>query len=133
MFIDVRYREDSKRHWRGMLIKRDNESIDAATTCHPWRGLNWIVLHISINMSTLRVWERCDVCQRRREMFIDVRHHKDSERHRRGMFMKRDVDQHAAQQHATPDGVGGCSMPRFYKHVNPTGLESASHSPMSQV
>jgi len=66
-------------------------------------------------------------------MFIDLRHREESKRRRRGMFVKRGNDQLAGWQHVTPMGLAICSMSRFYKHFNPTGLESASHSPTSQV
>lgn len=35
-----------------------NEALINMRHSHPWRRLNRIVLHISINMSTLRVWNR---------------------------------------------------------------------------
>ncbi len=57
-------------------------------------------------------------------MFIDVRHLKNSKRHRRGMFLKRGIDQCVPQQHTTPMGLAVCLIPHFYKHFNPTGFEN---------
>ncbi len=66
-------------------------------------------------------------------MFIDQRHHKNSERRRRGMLIKRDNEQHAPPQHATPLGLAACLIPRCYKHFNPTGFISESHWTTSEV
>ncbi len=45
------------------------------------------------------------------------------------MLIKRGNDLHAPPQHATPVGLAACSMSRFYKHANPTGLIAMSPPP----
>jgi hypothetical protein len=42
-------------------------------------------------------------------MFIGQRHSEDSKRRRRDMFIKRNNNQYAPQQHATPMELAACS------------------------